>query len=585
MGSSTRGGRAAVAFPGLATEPAPAPTPRRIRIRHYLPASAGVAVGLIALLLVLLVGRPAGSPSPAPEPLAAEQILSFPIAQDPADLDPALISSPADVEILRNVFSGLYRFDRQLREVPDLAAGQPTVSADGLVYTFHLRHDGRFSNGDAISADDFIYSWNRAAAKQGDYAGLFGVVSGYQDVASGKTGQMSGLAKVDDYTLNVTLTKRSGYFVTETGLWPLWVVDQKVIAAGGDSVWFTKPDTLVGSGPFRMTARTPGQSMDFEPVSGWYGGNTGTLTRVHVEVMPDAAAQVTQYESGVFSLIGYGRQALGPVAATRYTSDAKLKTQMTVVPIGTTFWVGFNLRSGPFAGIDAGRAGRHAFSQAIDRKVLVDAVCNQQTTCIEATGGAISKGLQGYLGDGADHNVNFDAVAAKTEYRAWDPDGSKVKGLTYTYDTNPFNKAVCDNLAAQWKKNLEVTVGCVDMDRKTFFDQRNGACAYPMFRQSWAADYDHPQDWFDYLFVAGAPSSGSCYSNPNLDKVVAAADAKTASAGASDYRVAGFMLVNDSVFGGLLYGVQQYLVHPYVRGAGGNALYDYDWTGIRIAKH
>jgi oligopeptide transport system substrate-binding protein len=549
-----------------------------------VPAGAGIAVGLIALLLVLLVGKPSTS-LPAPEPLAANQTLSFPIAQDLADLDPALISSPADVDILRNVFSGLYRFDQQLREVPDLAAGQPTMSADGLIYTFRLRHDGRFSNRDPITADDFIYSWNRAAAKQGDYSGLFAAITGYQDVASGKTGQMSGLSKVDDYTFNVTLAKRAGYFITEVGLWPFWTVDQKVIASAGDGVWFTKPDTLVGSGPFRMTARTPGQSMDFEPVATWYGGKTGALTRVHVEVVPDTAAQVTQYESGVYSLIGYGRQGLPAAAATRYTSDAKLKGQLTLVPIGTTFWVGFNLKSGPFAGIDAGHAGRHAFSQAIDREALVDAVCNQQTTCIRATGGVISKGLQGYLGDGADHNVKFDAAAAKSEYQAWDPDGAKVKGLTYTYDTNAFNKAVCDNLAAQWKKNLGVTVGCVEMDRKTFFDQRNGACAYPLFRQSWAADYDHPQDWFDYLFVTGASSSGSCYSNPNLDKVVAGADVKPASAAASDYRVAGFMLVDDSVFGGLLYGVQQYLVHPYVRGAGGNALYDYDWTLVRIVKH
>src|SRR5205823_2672745 len=161
----------------------------------------------------------------------------------------------------------------------------------------------------------------------------------------------------------------------------------------------------------------------FEPVTGWYGGKTGALTRVHVEVMADASAQVTQYESGVFSLIGYGRQALAPAAATRYTSDGKVKGQLIRVPSGATVWGG----------------------------------------------------------------VKFNAAAAKAEYQAWDPDGSKVKGLAYTYDTNGFNKAVCDNLAAQWKKNLGVTVGCVEMDRKTFFDQRNGACAYPMFRQSWTA--------------------------------------------------------------------------------------------------
>jgi oligopeptide transport system substrate-binding protein len=215
----------------------------------------------------------------------------------------------------------------------------------------------------------------------------------------------------------------------------------------------------------------------------------------------------------------------------------------------------------------------------------VDALCNQKTVCVAATGGLISKGLQGYLGDDADTNAKFDAAAAKTEYTAWDPNGAKVKGLTYTYDTNPFNRAVCDNLSAQWKKNLGVTVTCVDKDRKTFFDDRNGKCAYPSFRQSWSADYDNPQDWFDYLFVTGAPSSGSCYSNPNFDKVVAGADAAPLIQSLADYKTAGFMLVNDSIFAPLIYGVQQYLVHPFVVGVGGNALYDFSWTSARILKH
>ena len=570
--------------PSTPSAPPPPPAHPLSRLRHYLPASAGIAIGLIALLLVLTIGRPTGT-APIPQPLATDQTLSFPIAQDVSDFDPAQISSAADVDILRNVFSGLYRFDQQLREIPDLATGQPTVSADGLTYTFHLRTDGRFSNGDPITAADFVYSWNRAVARQGDYAGLFSLIAGYQDVASGRSAQMSGLTKTDDFTFSVALSKRAGYFLTLVGLWPFWVVDQRVISSAGEDAWSTKPDTLVGSGPFRMTARTPGQTMDFEPVTGWYGVTTGTLTHVHVEVMADTAAQVTQYEAGVFSLIGYGRQALPPEAATRYTSDPKLRSQLALVPFGTTFWVGFNLKSGPFAGVEDGRAGRHAFSLAIDRKALVAAVCNQRTTCVEATGGVISKGLQGYLGDGADHNLKFDPAAAKSEFQAWDPNGAKVKGLTYTYDANAFNKAVCDNLAAQWKKNLGVTVACVEKDRKTFFEQRSGACAYPMFRQSWAADYDHPQDWFDYLFLSGASSSGSCYANPSLDKIVAGADSAAPGASIADYRVAGYLLVNDSVFGGLLYGIQQYLVHPYVAGAGGNALYDNSWTAVRILKH
>lgn len=523
--------------------------------------------------------------APTPEPLAKDQTLSFPIAQDLADFDPALISNPAEIDILRNVFSGLYKFDDKLRLVPDLAVAAPTVSADGLTYTIHLRQNAKFSSGDPITVEDVIYSWNRAAAKQADYAGLFSLISGYQDIASGKTAQMSGLSKVDDYTLNVTLARRAGYFSTQLALWPYWLVDQKVISKAGEDAWWTSPDTLIGSGPFRLSSRVPGQSLDFVPVTDWYGGSTGALTKVHVEVMSDTTTQVAQYEAGVFSLIGDGRQSLPPSAATRYATDPKLKSQLTLTPLGVTYWVGFNLKTGPFAGVDTGQAGRHAFSEAIDRSALVAAVCNSKTTCMAATGGLVSKGLQGYLGDGADTNVKFDAAAAKTEYQTWDPNGSKVKGLAYTYDTDSFNKAVCTNLQTQWKKNLGVDVGCVEMDSKTFFDQRNLACSYPLFRQSWAADYDHPQNWFDYLFVSGASSSGSCYSNPSLDHLIATADEQPLAQSASAYRTAGYLIVSETAYSPLLYGVQQYLAHPYVAGAGGNALYDNSWTSLRILQH
>jgi oligopeptide transport system substrate-binding protein len=555
-------------------------------VRGIKIAVAAALVVLVAITIVVAftIFAPGGSSAPR-EQLAADQTLSFPIAQDVLDLDPAQISSPADVDVLRNVFSGLYGFDQKLNEVPDLATGPPTISTNGLVYTFKLRHDAKFSNGDPITADDFIYSWNRAAAKQGDYAGLFQPVAGYQAVADGRATKLSGLAKVDAYTFTSTLTKPGGYWYTVVGLWPFWVVDSKVIAAAGDNAWFTKPETLIGSGPFRMTARAAGQSIDFEPVPKWFGGSTGAITHVHIDVLADQDAQLAKYESGVYSLIGYGRQGLSPAAAVRYTTDAKLKSQLQLIPAGLTFWAGFNLKTGPFAGVAPGKAGRHAFSTAIDRDALVAAVCNQGTACVAATGGLISKGLVGYLGDGTDPNAKFNAVAAKAEYKAWDPTGAKVRGLSYTYDTNPFNKAVCVNLVAQWQKNLGVVVKCTEVDRKTFFDKRNGSCAYPLFRQSWRADYDHPQDWFDYLVVTGAPSSGSCYSNPALDKSVAAADSKALAAALTEYQSAGQTLVGDGVIGGLVYGVQQYLAHAYVKGVGGNALYDFPWSGMRILKH
>ena len=538
----------------------------------------------LAALFLVAVCNPSTPPAPA-EVLAADQTLSFPIAKDVADLDPAHISSPTDVDIFRNVFSGLYKFDQSLHEVPDIAVGPADLSADGLTYTFHIRHDAVFSNGDAITADDFIYSWNRAAAKQGDFAGLFSVVGGYNAVAAGRTSTLSGLAKIDDYTFSSTLSKRAGYWTSLVGLWPFWLVDRKVIASAGDTTWITRPETLIGSGPFRLTARAAGQSLDFEPVPAWYGGKIGALQRIHIDVLPDQQAQVARYEAGGYSLIGYGRQSLAPAAAVRYVTDPKLSSELALVPAGLTYWVGFNIKTGPFAGIEAGRAGRHAFSAAIDRKALADVLCSQGTSCTPATGGLISKGLVAYLGDGQDPATKFDPVAAKAEYQAWDPSGAKVKNLVYTYDTDPFNKAVCTNLQTQWQKNLGVNVGCVEVDSVNFFSNRNGRCAYTAFRQSWSADYDHPQDWFDYLFVSGAGSSGSCYSNPALDSLVAAADARPLPLAEIDYRTAGQLLLNDSIMAALVYGQQEYLVHSYVKGAGGNALYDFDWRLARILKH
>ena len=433
--------------------------------------------------------------------------------------------------------------------------------------------------------DDFLYSWNRAAAKQGDYASLFQPIVGYQAVADGRTTKISGLVKLDAYSFTTTLVKPAGYWTTTVGLWPFWVVDSKVIAAAGDGVWFTQPQTLIGSGPFRMTARAAGQTLDFEPVPHWFGGKTGAITHVHIDVIADQSVQVTGYESGLFSVIGYARQGLPPAAAVRYTSDAKLKSQLQLIPAGLTFWTAFNISTGPFAGVANGLAGRHAFSTAIDRNALAAAVCNQGTACVPATGGVISKGLAGYLGDGVDVNTKFDPVAAKAELQKWDPKGVKVRGLAYTYDTDPFNKAVCANLVAQWQRNLGILVKCVEIDRKTFFDKRNGKCAYPLFRQSWRADYDNPQNWFDYLFVAGAPSGGSCYSNPPFDKAVGAADAKPLASALADYKAAGQTLIGHVAYGALVYGVQQYLVHPWVKGVGGNALYDFAWTDARIVKH
>lgn len=550
--------------------------------KFNLARLAGLAtVGLMTVAACANSGSTTGG-----ETLAADQFFRFPIVDDIGDTDPAQMSAAVDIDIFRNVFSGLYKFDDNLKEVPDLADGDPQISADGLTYTFKIKKGAKFSDGNPVTADDFIFSWNRAAKRQGDYATVFEPVLGYDQVSDAKSGvtEMKGLKKIDANTFSATLSKPAGYWFTEVALWTAWATEKAVIQKNGEDTWYTKPETLIGAGPFKMTAREPKKSATFEPVANYWAGSTGTLKKVVIEVIPDQASQVTKFEAGGYEAIGYANQSPTPEDILRYKNDPAKSKLLTIGPAARTTWIGFGMKSGPFAGNDAGKDGRKAFSLAIDRNALVDVACSKGATCIPATGGVITKGLQGYLGDGSDPNAKVDPATAKSLYKSWDPDGSKIKGLTYTYNTSAANKAIAENLQSQWKQNLGIDVKLDNADRQTFFKTRS-KCTYPLFRHSWGADYDHPQDWFDFLFVTGAGSSGSCYSNPQLDDLVKSANQKPLSAALGDYKKAGQILIDQAVTGNLNYGTQPYLVQPYVKGTGGNALYDYYWSEIKILKH
>jgi oligopeptide transport system substrate-binding protein len=229
-----------------------------------------------------------------------------------------------------------------------------------------------------------------------------------------------------------------------------------------------------------------------------------------------------------------------------------------------------------------------AFSEAIDRDQMVDVACVKGATCSKATGGFIAKGLKGYLGDGQDPSSKFDAAAAKSTYQKWDPNGSLVKGLQLRYNTSATNTQLFSNVQSQLKANLGVNVELAPSDFPTLINDRKAKQSI-LFRDSWGADYDHPQDWFDNLFTCAQAPAGkqnnSGYCNPAMDKVVQKADSEQITQAESDYKQAQKMMIADYNGGNLFYGTQSYVTQSYVKGAGFNSLYDYSWEGIRILKH
>src|SRR6202140_1494441 len=317
-----------------------------------------LAMGGVTSLVLVACGGGSGNTGTS---LAANQTLTFPILADFGTLDPAIADAETDTEISQNMFDGLVKFDENLNIVPDLATAVPTASSDGLTYTFKLRSDATFSNGDKFTSKDVLYSWNRAAAMQGAYATNLSPIDGYGTVstntASGAALEtllekndpsvtMTGLTAPDQYTVKVKLATPAGWFMTAIALGGStgWIVDQNAVKQDFDN-WWTNPATAIGTGPYKMTARVPKQSVDFAAVPNWWGSPKPTVTKVHLDVsVNDASTAITKYEQGGYDAVGYGGYSTPPVAdILPHPATTHEKAQLLLQAKVRSYWVSFNM--------------------------------------------------------------------------------------------------------------------------------------------------------------------------------------------------------------------------------------------------
>jgi len=580
-------------------------TPTSLRILKAL------ALGGAASLVMVACGGGNGNTSTN---LASNQTLSFPILSDFGTLDPAIADAETDTEISQNMFDGLVKFDANLNIVADLATAVPTADSSGN-YTFTLRKDVTFSNGDKFTSKDVLYSWNRAAAMQGAYATNLSPIDGYGTVSSNTASgaaleallekndpsvTMTGLTAPDAYTVKVKLASPAGWFMTAIALGGStgWIVDQNAVKQDFDN-WWTNPATAIGTGPYKMTARVPKQSVDFASVDNWWGSPKPTVTKVHLDVsVNDPSTAITKYEQGGYDAVGYGGYSSLPVAdIQRIQGTSNEKAQLLLQAKVRTYWVSFNMvhdakrqAGGPFLLADGQAAHdiRLAFALAVDKAKLVSVVC-QNIVCTPATGGLIPPTLIGYMGANQDPLAKFDATKAKQLLQSADPSNTKTKGLTYTYDPeNALNKPTAEFLQSQWHDNLGVDVSIAPVSHSQFIKGRLKG-QYTLSRDGWQADYNHPQDWFDNLWgkFVGCPDS-SCttgYDTAAYDTLLAKADGEAMPAALADYKSLNQMLIDDVTYIPLYYSVGSFLTKPYVKGFGTNAFFDAYWNGIQILSH
>jgi oligopeptide transport system substrate-binding protein len=540
-----------------------------------------------------------GGTSTAGNGLATDQTLRFPSDSTIGTLDPAQINAETDVELYQNLFDGLLKFDDTLKVVPDIATALPQITDGGLTYTFKLNPNAKFWNGHAVKASDFIYSFSRSAAEGQDaYGSNFDHVVGYDVVSTTKDWahnqkMLSGMTAPDDHTLVIKLTSPWGVFNTELALAAAAQVVDPTVVNQDDTNWWASPATAVGTGPYKMVSYTPKQSIQFDAVPNWWGSPQPTVQHVKIDFIGDMAQGVAKYEQGGYDLIGYGGMGSDtPIAdVIRLKNDPVLSKQLKFVNKVRTIWVqyAFGRADSVFKGdLESGPAHdlRMAFSLAIDRDQMVNVACANGITCSAATGGLITKGLKGYVGDNSDPLAKFDATQAKGLLKSGDPTGTKTAHLTYYYDPNKaIYKATAENVASQWKANLGITVSLQPVDHATFIKNYTHH-QYNLFREGWQADYDHPQDWFDNLFIKAGGSNGGAYTDPKVEDLVAKADAEPVLDKAiPDYISASKQMMADAAYAPLAYFKGEFLFKPYLQGAGSNNFNDFYWNEMKIGSH
>ena len=597
---------------------------------RFLKALAVALAGGIALAAC---GSSTSSGGPA-----ADQTLKFPILGDFGTFDPAQLDAESDSEIVQNVFNGLVKFDNNLNIVPDIASAMPTVSSDNLTYTFKLRQDVTFSNGDKVTAKDVLYSWNRAAWDQGAYAFLLSAVDGYNDVATASTASgaptgaaletklenndpsvsMKGLTAPDGptgYTVVAKLSSPAGWFLSAIALEATtgMIVDMNAIKQDpngntASATWWSNPATAIGTGAFKMTAYTPKQSIEFAAVDNWWGTPKPTLKKVHIDILSDAHSAIVAWEQGSYDLYGYGGYSNAPVDdILRIQGIPNEKTELLLHPKVRTTWVQFNLVADakrvaksafncpltnglPDCSSPAGAKAKNlrlAFALSVDKQKLATVVCHD-IICAPATGGLITKGLIGYAGDNSDPLAKFDPTTAKADLEAGGG-AAAVAGLAYTYDpNNPLNGQVAQFLQDQWQTNLGVHVDLTPVDHSAFIKGYLSG-KYALARNGWQADYNHPQDWTDGLWgkAPGCPDAncGSGYDTPAWDQLAQQANAMPLDQATPIYQKMMKMLSDDATYIPLYYSQGAFLIHSYVQGAGTNNFFDYYWNQIQINSH
>lgn len=506
----------------------------------------------LAIVLVAIALAAAGA--------QAKQRLTFVLTLEAKSLDPTITAETGAAPIMENCFEGLIHIDKDGKFQP-AAAESWAVSKDGLSYTFKLRKTAKWSDGKAVTAKDFVYSFARLMdpASGAEYASLGSTyIKNGEAFAAGKAKAADlGLKASDDYTFVLTLERPTPYMLSLLSFSAFLPVRQDVVEKDAQA-WFKNPATYISNGPFSMKENKFGETVLLVKSPSYWDAKSVKLEEIRFDYIFDGNTALNAMEAKkVDGLMG--------VASTEIPRLKAQSDSLVILPrVGTTF-IDFNVKQKPF---DDPRV-RRALALAIDRKAIVASV----TQAGERPASGLIPDSMVYNGYSirkmsGDYGIKPEGALAEAKQllaQAGYPDGKGFPAATLQYYTNDTIKKVSEAVQQMWKKNLGIQVELRNKEWKVHYqDMLDGN--FQMAFTGWGADYMHPMTYME-LFQAKSPNNQTGWASPAYDKLVA--DSITAKDEASSMK--SLAAAEKELMAGMpiipvYYGTNPAMMAPYVKG-------------------
>ncbi len=518
-------------------------------------------------------GASTGDESVAPSaPAADEQTLILPGGStDPPTLDPNIAQDSASLQVLNSLHRPLLWFTKDLELTTDGALAESyDVSEDAQTLTFHLKDGITFSNGDPITAADFVYSWKRTIDPRtaapysyvlGDVAGgaelldLAGADPAPSDADIDAALDNFGVRAVDDATFEVSLSRPASYFLYVTTIWVTVPVSQAWVESGED---FTEAANYVGSGPFKMESWSHDEEMVLVPNENWYG-DAPLLDQLVVQYGRDPDGDFRAYQNDEIDM-----SAVPGANAEQVRNDPDLSQQAITGDVLCTYYLGFDQdpNDGDSSPVE-NKALRHAISEAVDRQGLIDTV---RQGIGKPADSFIPVGMPGHqdYGFGLTYDVDQAQTDLETALGELGLNDASEINLTLGVNAGSGHEPIMEFIQANLQEKLGINV-TIEAQEWSVYLQTISENPPDLYRLGWCTDYPHPNNWLFDVWSCGTARGGYC--NEDMDALLEEAQVTADLADQLPlYEEAQAMLVDDAPAVWVYWYGRFTLVKPYVKG-------------------